>query len=64
MTEQMYKVTFEPLDKLTYVYEVQADSPNNASFIARDCFRFDIGHDRAKDFETSSVEEITNGNNN
>ena len=53
-----YKVTFAPHDVLSYTYEVEVDDPNNASLVARDDFRFDIGHDRAKDFGIVGVEEI------
>ena len=53
-----YKVTFAPHDVLSYTYEVEVDDPNNAHLVARDDFRFDIGHDRAKDFGIVGVEEI------
>ena len=53
-----FRVTFAPHDVLSYTYEVEVDDPNNAEFVARDDFRFDIGHDRAKDFGIVAVEEI------
>ena len=53
-----FRVTFSPYDTLTYVYEVEVDDPNNPHLVARDDFRFDIGHDRAKDFDVVSVEKI------
>jgi len=53
-----YRVTFAPHDVLSYTYEVEVNDPNNAKHVARDDFRFDIGHDRAKDFGIVSVEEI------
>ena len=53
-----YKVTFAPHDVLSYTYEVEVDDPNNAEYVAMDDFRFDIGYDRAKDFDTISVEEV------
>ena len=53
-----YKITFAPHDVLSYTYEVEVDDPNNAEFVARDDFRFDIGRDRAKDFGIVGVEEI------
>ena len=53
-----FRVTFSPYHTLTYVYEVEVDDPNNAEAVARDDFRFDIGHDRAKDFGIVGVEEI------
>jgi hypothetical protein len=53
-----YKVTFAPHDTLSYTYEVEVDDPNNAKFVAYDRFRFDIGHDRAKDFGCVDVEEV------
>ena len=53
-----YRVAFAPYDTLTYVYEVEVDDPNNARAVARDDFRYDIGHDMAKDFDTVSVDEI------
>jgi len=53
-----YKVIFAPHDVLSYTYEVEVDDPKNAEFDAYDDFRFDIGHDRAKDFDCVAVEEI------
>ena len=51
-----FRVTFSH-DTLTYVYEVEVDDPNNAHLVAMDDFRFDIGHDRAKDFDLGKNED-------
>tara|TARA_R100000805_G_C3557057_1_gene67096 strand:- start:516 stop:692 length:177 start_codon:yes stop_codon:yes gene_type:complete len=53
-----YAVTFAPHDTLTYTYGVEVDDPNNAEAVARDDFRFDIGYDKAKDFEVIGIKEI------
>jgi len=42
---------------LQYNYVVEAKDEDEAYDKAQDDFRFDIGYDRAKDFECNTIEE-------
>ena len=56
MTKE-FTVSFIPSSTLQYNYVVEAKDEDEAYDKAQDDFRFDIGYDRAKDFECNAVKE-------
>ena len=56
---QIYKVSFEPHSTPRYVYEVEASNEKEAIDLGYNDFRFDIGYDKAKDFQLADVKEVT-----
>jgi hypothetical protein len=50
-----YEIKFAPIDPLSYSYVVEANNEGDALREAEENFQFDIGYDRAKDFEVSNI---------
>jgi len=50
-----YEIKFTPVDALSYTYTVEAKDEDEAIKEAEETFQFDIGYDRAKDFEVSNI---------
>jgi len=50
-----YEITYSPIDPLGYNYVVEANNEAEAIKEAYENFQFDIGSDRAKDFEVSNI---------
>ena len=53
-----YKVTFKPVEMLTYSYDVNAENDVEAVNKARDDLREAIGYDASKDWEYSDSDFI------
>lgn len=52
---QLFKVSFVPHDALQYNYIVEAKNKDDAHDQAKDQLRFDVGYDKAKDFECNNI---------
>ena len=50
-----YEVIFTPIDVISYTFTVDAKNEAEAITQAREEFKFDIGYDRAKDFDVFDV---------
>ena len=50
-----YEIKFTPIDALSYTYTVDAKDEGEAIREVTEMFQFDIGYDRAKDFEVSNI---------
>ena len=50
-----YEVIFAPIDVLSYTFTVDAKNEAEAMRKAGEQFEFDIGYDRAKDFDVFDV---------
>ena len=50
-----YEVIFAPIDVLSYTFMVDAKNEAEAMRKAGEQFEFDIGYDRAKDFDVFDV---------
>ena len=55
MSKKSYEVIFAPIDVLSYTYTVDAKNEAEAIREVTEMFEFDIGYDRAKDFEVSNI---------
>ena len=55
MSKKSYEIKFAPIDPLSYSYVVEANNEGDALKEAEENFQFDIGYDRAKDFEVSNI---------
>ena len=53
--KKIYEVTFTPVDVLSYTFEVEAKNEAEAMRKAGEQFEFDIGYDRAKDFDVINI---------
>ena len=52
---KLYEIKFAPVDPLSYTYTVDAKNEAEAMRKAGEQFEFDIGYDRAKDFDVFDV---------
>ena len=50
-----YEVIFTPIDVISYTFTVDANNEAEAMRKAGEQFEFDIGYDRAKDFDVFDV---------
>ena len=50
-----YEVIFTPIDVISYTFTVDAKNEAEAMRTAGEHFEFDIGYDRAKDFDVFDV---------
>ena len=50
-----YEVIFAPIDVLSYTFTVDAKNEAEATRKAGEQFEFDIGYDRAKDFDVINI---------
>tara|TARA_Y100001951_G_C11218509_1_gene227306 strand:+ start:319 stop:501 length:183 start_codon:yes stop_codon:yes gene_type:complete len=50
-----YEVIFAPIDVLSYTFTVDAKNEAEAMRKATEEFEFDIGYDRAKDFDVINI---------
>ena len=57
--KKLYRVTFVPLDALSYTYDVEAKDENDADYQAKQQLMEGIGWDGAKDWKMSECEEYT-----
>ena len=55
MSKKSYEIKFAPIDPLSYTYLVDAKDEDEAIREVTEMFEFDIGYDRAKDFEVSNI---------
>ena len=52
---KLYEIKFAPVDPLSYTYTVDAKNEAEAMRKAGEQFEFDIGYDRAKDFDVINI---------
>tara|TARA_R100000742_G_C4181340_1_gene16369 strand:- start:37 stop:219 length:183 start_codon:yes stop_codon:yes gene_type:complete len=52
---KLYEIKFAPVDPLSYTYTVDAKNEAEAITQATEEFKFDIGYDRAKDFDVINI---------
>ena len=57
--KKLYRVTFIPLDTLSYDYDVEANDERDAYYKAKEQLQEGIGWDGAKDWEMSECKEYT-----
>ena len=55
MSKKSYEVIFAPIDVLSYTYTVDAKNEAEAIREVTEMFEFDIGYDRAKDFDVINI---------
>ena len=55
-----YEVSFIPSSTLQYNYVVEAKDEDEAYYKAQDELRFDLGYDKAKDFNCNKIQESDN----